>query len=198
MVVYCATTNAGKLREFQIAATAVCLIEPLPGLSQIPGCEETGSTFEENAVIKAVHYSRYTDGFLFVDDSGLEVDALNGAPGVYSARYAGPDASDEENNRKLLDAMADRTDRAARFLCVVALARAGEITETFRGTVEGQLLYEPHGAGGFGYDPLFFYRPFGCSFGEVSRERKQTVSHRGKALGMMLDYLKRFAEQQPG
>jgi XTP/dITP diphosphohydrolase len=161
----------------------------LPGFERIPPPEETGVTFEENAVQKAVYYSRFCDGPLFVDDSGLEVEALDGAPGIYSARFAGPDASDEANNRLVIAKMRGNTDRRARFVCVVALASRGEVMETFRGEVEGELLDEPRGSNGFGYDPLFFYPPFGCSFGEVSAEQKMQVSHRARALRAMRAYL---------
>jgi XTP/dITP diphosphohydrolase len=191
LILYCATTNPGKLREFQRALPAPFEVELLPGLSQIDAPEETGSTFEENAAQKALYYSKHCDGFLFVDDSGLEADALGGEPGVYSARYAGPRATDEENNRLLIERMGETTDRTARFVCVVALARRGELVQTFRGEVQGELLREPRGANGFGYDPLFYYAPFGCSFGEVAAERKMQVSHRGKALRAMADYLSR-------
>jgi XTP/dITP diphosphohydrolase len=186
---YCATTNPGKLREFQLALTDSFVVEPLPGLGTIPTCEETGVTFEDNAVQKALYYSKHCDGFLFVDDSGLEVDALAGAPGVYSARYAGPDATGEANNRLLLDRMRGVSDRSARFICVVALAESGRLIRTFRGEVEGQLTEEPRGANGFGYDPLFYYPPFGCTFGEAPLARKMEVSHRSRALHLMRDYL---------
>ena len=176
-----------------MAACTVCTIEPLPGLGQIPPCDETGSTFEENAIQKATYYGAHTSGFLFVDDSGLEVNALRGAPGVYSARYAGPNATDEENNRKLLGAMQQERDRRARFVSVMALAHGGRMLTTFRGSVEGELLTEARGSQGFGYDPLFYYPPFGCTFGEVERERKQTVSHRGQALQKMVEYLQRLS-----
>jgi XTP/dITP diphosphohydrolase len=166
-------------------------VEPLPALASIPAPDETGSTFEENAIQKALYYSKHCDGYLFVDDSGLAVDALGGAPGVYSARWAGPDASDQANNRLLLQKMHDIPNRAARFVCVVALAQSGGLVETFRAEVEGQLLDAPRGANGFGYDPLFFYPPFGCSFGEAPVERKMEVSHRGQALRAMLVYLAR-------
>jgi XTP/dITP diphosphohydrolase len=182
---YCATTNPGKLREFQKALSDAFAVEPLPGLESIPPCEETGATFEENAIQKALYYSRYCDGLLFVDDSGLEVDALGGAPGVYSARYAGPDATDEANNHLLLDRMRGIADRTAQFVCVVALADAGNLLRTFRGEVEGKLLEEPRGQNGFGYDPLFFYPPFGCTFGEAPLERKMQVSHRAQALALL-------------
>ena len=164
-------------------------VEPLPAIGSIAPCEETGTTFEENAIQKALYYSKHCDGYLFVDDSGLEVDALDGAPGVYSARFAGADASDEANNRLVLDRMHDVRDRTARFVCVAALATGGKLIRTFRGEVEGVLMEEPRGANGFGYDPVFFYPPFGCTFGEVPLERKMEVSHRAKALRAMGEFL---------
>lgn len=185
MRLYCATTNPGKLREFQKALSDTFEVEPVAGIECIPPCEETGHTFEENAIQKALYYSRHCDGPLFVDDSGLEVDALGGAPGVYSARYAGPHATDEANNRLLLDRMHGVADRTARFVCVVALAKAGNLHRTFRGEVEGSLIEESRGQNGFGYDPLFFYTPFGCTFGESSLERKMQVSHRAQALALL-------------
>jgi XTP/dITP diphosphohydrolase len=126
---------------------------------------------------------------LFVDDSGLEVDALGEEPGVYSARYAGSDATDEANNRLLLDRMRGIRERSARFVCVVALAKSGELVRTFRGEVDGQVVEEERGVNGFGYDPLFYYPPFGCTFGEAPLERKMEVSHRSRALHSMRDYL---------
>jgi len=186
---YCATTNPGKLREFRLALADSFGVAALPGLGSIPACEETGATFEENAVQKALYYSKYCDGFVFVDDSGLEVDALGGEPGVYSARYAGPDATDEANNRLLLDRMRGVPERNARFVCVVGLAKSGQLVRTFRGEVEGLLAEEPRGLNGFGYDPLFYYPPFGCTFGEAPLERKMEVSHRSCALRSMRGYL---------
>lgn len=187
--IYCATGNPGKLREFQLAGRVLNIdIEPLPNLKGIAAPEEDGGTFEENARLKAEYYSRFAKGLLFADDSGLEVDALGGEPGVRSARYAGG-AGDEANNRLLLARLGDRKDRAARFVCVIALAENGTTIQTFRGAVEGEILQEARGAGGFGYDPLFFYPPFGSSFGEVDDEKKFGVSHRGEALRRMLDYL---------
>jgi XTP/dITP diphosphohydrolase len=186
---YCATTNPGKLREFQEALRGSIQVEPLPGLASIAPPEETGVTFEENAVQKALYYSKYCDGYLFVDDSGLEVDALGGAPGVYSARFAGPDATDAANNQLLMDRTRGVSDRTARFVCVVALAESGRLLRTFRGEVEGRLLDAPRGANGFGYDPLFFYPPFGSSFGEAPLERKMDVSHRAQAIHKMRVYL---------
>ena len=193
MIVYCATTNQGKVREFRMAASDVCSIEPLPGLAALPAPQENGTTFEENAAIKALAYGAHTDGWLFAEDSGLEVDALGGAPGVYSARFAGEDATDDENNRRVLELLGDNPSRTARFVCVIALVHRGKLVRTFRGTVEGSILHEPRGTNGFGYDPLFFYPPFNCSFGEVERERKQTVSHRGAALQELLAFLRAAA-----
>ena len=165
-------------------------LETLPDLESIPPCDETGATFEENAIQKALYYSKHCEGQLFVDDSGLEVDALGGAPGVYSARYGGPDATDEANNRALLERMQGIVDRTARFVCVVALGSNGKLIDTFRGAVEGKLLEAPRGVNGFGYDPLFFYPPFGCTFGEVPLEKKMVVSHRSRALRAMVDLLR--------
>jgi len=191
VLLFCATTNPGKLREFRKALQDSFALETPPGLKSIPPCDETGATFEENAIQKALYYSKHCDGQLFVDDSGLEVDALGGAPGVYSARFAGPNATDEANNRLLLEKMAGIAGRTARFVCVVALAAGGKLTGTFRGAVEGQLLEAPRGVNGFGYDPLFFYPPFGCTFGEAPLERKMEVSHRSQALRAMVAMLVR-------
>ncbi len=190
MRLFCATTNPGKLREFRKALEGSFALETLPDLESIPPCDETGATFEENAIQKALYYSKHCEGQLFVDDSGLEVDALGGAPGVYSARYGGPDATDEANNRVLLERMKGIVDRTARFVCVVALGSNGKLIDTFRGAVEGQLLEVPRGVNGFGYDPLFFYPPFGCTFGEAPLERKMEVSHRSRALRAMVDLLR--------
>jgi XTP/dITP diphosphohydrolase len=186
---YCATTNRGKLREFQMALQDSWQVESLPGLASIPPADETGVTFEENASQKALYYSKHCDQYLFVDDSGLEVHALAGAPGVYSARFAGPNATDAANNQLLLDRMRGQTDRRARFVCVVALAESGCLVHTFRGEVEGRLTDAPLGTNGFGYDPLFFYEPFGGTFGQAPLERKMQVSHRFQALRAMRDYL---------
>ena len=148
-----------------------------------------GVTARLNAIIKALYYSRHAPEPVFVDDSGLAVDALGGAPGVWSARYAGPDSGDLANNELLLERMQGQANRAARFVSIVALARGGELLETFEGVVEGELLTEPRGDGGFGYDPLFFYPPFGCTLAEATAERKLTVSHRGQALEKLFAYL---------
>jgi XTP/dITP diphosphohydrolase len=188
MILYACSSNPGKLREFALAAGDV-RVEPLPNLRNIPPPDETGATFEENARIKAVYYSAFTPELVFADDSGLEVDALAGAPGVHSARYAGPNASDDENNALLLRNLDNATRRSARFVCVIALARQGQILQMFRGRVDGEILPVPCGAGGFGYDPLFLYPPFGCSFAQLAPEEKFAVSHRGHALRAISRYL---------
>ena len=165
-------------------------IELVPGFSAIEPCAETGLSFEENALLKARHYGRHAPGLLFADDSGLEVDALGGAPGVFSARFAGYQATDAANNRVLLETLNGVQPRSARFVCVIALVDKDEVRGIFRGSVEGEILEEPRGAAGFGYDPLFYYPPFGCTFGEATPERKLSVSHRGQALRALLDSLK--------
>ena len=190
MIVYCATSNAGKLREFQSAAQDFD-VRVLPDLPPPP--EEHGSTFEENAREKALAYGAHVDGYLFADDSGLEVDALGGAPGVRSARYAGPNATDEANNALLLERLRGIENRTARFVCVIALVRGGALIKTFRGTAEGKIIDAPRGSRGFGYDPLFYYKPFGCTFGEASIEQKMRVSHRAQALDAMFTYLRSIA-----
>jgi XTP/dITP diphosphohydrolase len=192
---YCATTNPGKLREFQLAAHQIghgwIDIDSVPGLSEIPAPVEDGKTFAENAVIKAIYYSRHVAGPVFCDDSGLAVDALDGAPGVHSARYAGESATDEDNNRLLLSRMEGVKNRSARFVCVVALADQGNLISTYEGKVEGELTTAPSGENGFGYDPLFFYPPFGCTLAEVSGAKKFGVSHRGKAVTALLEALRK-------
>ena len=190
MIVYCATSNPGKLREFQLAAPDFD-VRALP--ARVPPPEETGATFDENAAAKAEYYGKFIDGWLFADDSGLEVDALGGAPGVHSARYAGLDATDVENNALLLDGLKGVANRSARFVCVIALVKDATLVKTFRGTIEGRILDGPRGDGGFGYDPLFYYEPFGCTFGEATIDRKMKVSHRAQALEAMFTFLRNTA-----
>jgi XTP/dITP diphosphohydrolase len=155
--------------------------------------EEHGATFEENAVAKAAYYGQFTRRFLFADDSGLEVDALGGAPGVHSARYAGEGATDAANNALLLERLERVENRTARFVCVIALVKGGALVRTFRAAVEGRIIQEPRGGQGFGYDPLFYYEPFGCTFGEVPVARKMRVSHRAQALAEMFTFLRSSA-----
>ncbi|MBL8238029.1 MAG: RdgB/HAM1 family non-canonical purine NTP pyrophosphatase [Bryobacterales bacterium] len=185
MTLFCATTNPGKLREFNLISGDIKVL-PVPGLADIAPPEETGATFAENASIKAAYYSGFVDGVVFADDSGLAVDALGGAPGVYSARFAGEDATDERNNARVLAAMDGQTNRRARFVCVIAVAARRHPLMMFEGFVEGELLTAPRGANGFGYDPLFYYSPFGCTFAEATAEQKFGVSHRGQALAKMM------------
>jgi XTP/dITP diphosphohydrolase len=177
-----ATSNAGKAREFLRAGLEV---ELLPGLAEMASPEETGETFEANAVLKALYYAAFTEGVVLAEDSGLEVEALGGAPGVYSARYAaraGAGEGDAANNAHLLAELQGSDERRARYVAVIAVARGAEVLGTFRGTVEGEILREARGAGGFGYDPLFYFPGYGKSFGECSAEEKAAVSHRGAAI----------------
>lgn len=190
MIVYCATSNPGKLREFQKAAPDFD-VRALP--VQVPPPDETGDTFEANAVEKALAYGQHTTEYLFADDSGLEVDALGGAPGVYSARYAGEDANDADNNALLLERLKGIENRDGRFVCVIALVRGGQLVKTFRGTVEGRIIDQERGPEGFGYDPLFYCGEISCTFGEASIEQKMQVSHRAKALQLMFTYLRNTA-----
>lgn len=204
LTLYCATTNAGKLREFLHAAEELApdffSIQPLPGLKQIAAPEETGETFEANAIEKAIYYSRFTPELMFAEDSGLEVDALGGAPGVHSARFSDPGATDERNNRLLLEKLRGVAQRTARYVCTIALVRQGEVLGTFRGTVEGEILDEERGSNGFGYDPMFYCPAFHCTFGEATTEQKLDVSHRGEATRKMLRFLKEraTADRAPG
>jgi XTP/dITP diphosphohydrolase len=153
-----------------------------------PEIEETGATFEENAILKAVGISQRFPGLVVGDDSGLEVDALEGAPGVYSARYSGPGAKDSDNIALLLSELhklsLDRP-RSARFRCVLALARDGELIEFFEGAIEGAIVEPPRGSGGFGYDPVFQPAGLAETFGEIAPEKKNRISHRANAIRLL-------------
>jgi XTP/dITP diphosphohydrolase len=191
---YCATGNPGKLKEFRMAAAnAPVEIELLPNFQEVPPCVEDGATFEENAIIKARHYgawgSLHERQLLFADDSGLEVDALGGEPGVRSARFCGRHGDDLANNRLLVEKLQGVENRTARFVCAIALVEGERLIGVYRGAVEGLIIDEPRGSGGFGYDPHFYYPPFGCTFGEAGAEEKFSVSHRGQALRAMLTAL---------
>jgi XTP/dITP diphosphohydrolase len=194
MMIYACSSNRAKLEELVLAGRELGLtdltIEPLPGLLHIPPPDENGTSFDENARTKAEYYSGFAEQAVLADDSGLEVAALLGAPGIHSARYAGPNATDAENNGLLLRHLGDQDNRAARFVCVVALARAGRVCTTARGTVEGEILSRPRGDRGFGYDPLFFYPTLGRTFAQLTREEKFAVSHRGRALRSLFTYLR--------
>ncbi len=195
-----ATSNAGKLRDFAGAAQRHGVaIARIPGFSSLPTVVEDGLTFEANARKKAEEYSRYTPGELVVaDDSGLEIDALHGAPGVHSARYAGdePDvnADDAANNARVLRELRSvpAEQRTGRFVCVLAAARDGKTLATFRGTAEGIILDTPRGANGFGYDPLFYFPEIQKTFAELSAEEKSKYSHRGAAFRDFLDWCEHF------
>ena len=193
MKLYCATTNPGKLREFRLIVAhfggGKIEVESLSDIKQIEAPEETGSTFEENAALKAIYYSRFAPGPLFADDSGLAVDALDGAPGIYSARFAGEHAGDAANNQLLFEKLRSIENRKARFVCAIALAQAGSVTGVWRGEVEGRIVDDLRGSEGFGYDPLFYFEPFGATFGQVAAEQKLLVSHRSKALELMIKQL---------
>ncbi|PWU02981.1 MAG: non-canonical purine NTP pyrophosphatase [Terriglobia bacterium] len=182
----CATGNVGKLREFRMAGGTAIEIDLLPGFRDISPCVEDAATFEENAIKKALYYGQFAPGLLFADDSGLEVTALGGAPGVLSARFAGPDATDEANNGLLLQKLENVSDRSARFVCAIALVEGGHVRGVFHGRVAGFISRTPRGTAGFGYDPLFYYPPFGCTFGQATAEQKLKASHRGHALRAMI------------
>jgi XTP/dITP diphosphohydrolase len=203
LTLYIASNNPGKIKEFQEAARESGMaVEPVPGLHGLPVCVEDGQTFEANARKKALHYCQYVKGLLMADDSGICVDALGGAPGVYSARFAGPKATDEENNqlllRKLHEVQIAETEqgasrlpspRSAQYVCAIALGERERIVTTTEGRANGLILDAPRGLGGFGYDPLFFFPPLGKTYAELSPEAKFRVSHRGEAFRKLLRYL---------
>ncbi len=181
-----ATNNAGKMRELTgLLADLPIRLRQLSEFPHITEVEETGKTFADNALLKARLYSEQTNLWTLADDSGLEVDALNGAPGVLSARYAGPHATDEERNAHLLAELSLTGDerRAARFTCAIALYDPSTgATEIFNGTCEGQIAKHPRGHNGFGYDPLFVPNGYAHTFGQLSQTVKQQISHRARAL----------------
>jgi XTP/dITP diphosphohydrolase len=194
-----ASSNPGKLREYQAlagaagAAPAGATIDLsfIPNFDSLPLFEEIWPTFAENAAGKALHYSRLAKGIVIADDSGLVVPALGGAPGVLSARYAGPGATDMDRIYKLLSELRGkkRDERQARFVCVVAVAEAGNVRGLFSAASDGIILEEPRGKDGFGYDPVFFFPALGKTYAEISREEKNLYSHRGKAFHKALDFL---------
>jgi XTP/dITP diphosphohydrolase len=189
-----ATGNPGKVRELG-DLLADSGIEILPQSDfDVPEAEETGLTFVENALLKARNASRWTNLPAIADDSGLEVDALDGAPGIYSARYAGPGSTDADNNEKLLEALIETPDeqRSARFRCVIVYLRhaADPAPLIAQGVWEGRVLHAPQGEGGFGYDPLFFVPSENCAAAELDKARKGQLSHRGQALRAFLDAFK--------
>jgi XTP/dITP diphosphohydrolase len=192
-----ATRNAHKTREIRRILGADFTVSDLSAYPETSETVETGKTFEENAVVKATTASRQLPGLIVADDSGLEVDALGGAPGIHSARYASRNATDKQNIAKLLPELAriEGAKRSARFRCVIALAREGKLLGTFEGVVEGMIVDSPRGRGGFGYDPVFMPRGFGKTFGQLSPSEKDRVSHRARALEKLRV---RLANLKPG
>lgn len=183
IIIVLATRNAGKTAEIRALLKDFPIeIRNLDDFGPIPEIEEDGTTFDENAYKKA-HFAARVLGFpALADDSGLVVEALDGAPGVYSARYAGADASDTERSAKLLQAMAGKTNRAAAFECVISIAVPEGPALTYEARCEGQITDQPVGENGFGYDPIFFYPPLNKTFAQMTMAEKSSVSHRGKAL----------------
>jgi XTP/dITP diphosphohydrolase len=193
---YLASSNLGKLAEFRELAQSQPAhrsinIESLPSFSALPGFDESAPTFAENAAGKALHYSRLFDGLIFADDSGLVVPALDGAPGVRSARYAGPNATNQDRIAKVLAELNGTSgeDRRAHFVCAIALALHGSMLAVVSGRVDGQLLDTPRGSGGFGYDPIFYAPKHNQTFAEISERDKNEISHRGKAFRRLLAFL---------
>jgi len=188
-----ATRNAHKTKEIQEILGPQFQVNDLAEHREIPHIAEIGRTFEDNAILKAVAVSKRVAGLVVADDSGLEVDALGGAPGIYSARYAGAAASDGEKIEKLLEELervgAPKDARRARFRCVLALARKGEVLGVFEGVVEGQIADQPRGSGGFGYDPIFVANGFKRTFGELEPAEKNQLSHRARALEKLRVFL---------
>ena len=205
-----ATSNEGKIRDLVGAAKAHNIaIATLPDFASLPSVIEDGPTFESNARKKAEHYSHYCEGEMVIaDDSGLEVDALKGAPGVHSARYAADElnphehagnSDDEANNARLLRELHDVPEefRNGRFVCVIAVARNGHTLATFQGHAEGLILHAPRGFNGFGYDPLFFFPQIEKTFAELTAEEKAQYSHRGAAFRQFLDWADHLPDLHP-
>jgi XTP/dITP diphosphohydrolase len=198
---FVATTNEGKITEIHHALDDLPIeITTLKDATGTEICPEDKPTVLENAIFKAMHYSRFSDAMTLADDTGLEVDALGGSPGVHSARYAGPSATYAENNQKLLKELAAVPEgkRAARFVCVMAIAYRGRLLKSFQGVCEGRVLTCLRGSGGFGYDPLFFIPALNKTFAELSTEEKNKISHRGKALLRVYDYFQYQIESSQG
>jgi len=201
-----ATKNENKLAEFKkILKNSGMDIKSLADFGPIPEVIEDGNTFDDNAYKKAFHTARVLGLPTIADDSGLVVDALGGAPGVYSARYAGDDATDKDNCKKLLKELENKKNRKAHFTCVLSIAVPSGPALTYEGRCDGVILQEPRGKSGFGYDPLFFFEEYGKSFAELTMAEKNRVSHRGKALSevrseipKIIKWLKqRLVEEKP-
>ncbi len=192
-----ATRNAHKTAEIAAMLAGVFEVVDLHDFPDAPEVEETGSTFAENAALKSAAISHFTGGWALADDSGLEVDALGGEPGVRSARFAGEAASDADNNQLLFARLAElpaaprtaRTARTARFRCALALSQQGHLVATFDGAVEGRVIESLRGPGGFGYDPLFIPDGYDTTFGELPAATKNSISHRSRALAKFRAWL---------
>lgn len=198
MKIVLASRNKHKIGEWQATLGKYVDGIELLSLDEVgitEDIEEDGETFEENALIKARAAAR-SGYFSIGEDSGLAVNALDGAPGVYSARYAGEHGNDAKNNALLLENLAAKTDRSAKFVCVIGFVDPAHPEEgrTFRGETPGVILHEARGEGGFGYDPLFYYEAAGKTFSEMSGEEKNAVSHRGQAIALFAHYLKTIKE----
>lgn len=184
-----ASSNPGKLREYrELAVDTDVELDLIPNFDELTRFEESAPTFAENAAGKAQHYSRFTPETVLADDSGLVVPALDGAPGVHSARYAGPNATDEDRTRKLLREMEGKEgdERRARFVCDTSIARQGRVLAVVSDFAEGVLTKEPRGAHGFGYDPIFFFKELDRTYAEITRGQKNQYSHRGRAFRKVL------------
>jgi XTP/dITP diphosphohydrolase len=185
-----ASSNSGKLREYrELAAGTALEIELLRDFQNLPAFDESAPTFAENSAGKALHYSRFTAEMVLADDSGLVVPALGGAPGVHSARYAGPDATSADRVQKLLHEMDGkrRDERRARFVCVISIARQGRALAVVSDHAEGVIASEPRGANGFGYDPVFCFPDGRRTYAEISAEEKNLYSHRGRAFRKLVE-----------
>jgi XTP/dITP diphosphohydrolase len=189
MRLFLASSNRGKLREYRsLARDAALELDLLPNFETIPLYEETAPTFAENSAGKALYYSKYCEETVLADDSGLVVPALGGAPGVYSARYAGPDATDADRVNKLLRELMGKQgdERRARFVCVTTIARSGHALAVVSERADGLIALQPSGEGGFGYDPIFCFEALGRTYAQISAAEKHAYSHRGKAFRKIL------------
>jgi len=188
-----ATRNRGKLKEIEklFAGGSIRVkLYFLPDFNISVDCLETGETFIENAIQKSLFYGKLvTDIYTVGDDSGLAVEALNGGPGIYSSRYSGPGATDEKNIVKLLEQLQGIENRKAKFVTAVCLSKNGQVIRTFTGEVEGIIIHEKRGSGGFGYDPVFYFPPLKKTFAELTTEEKNRISHRARAFQKLKEFL---------
>lgn len=193
MKIFLASKNIGKIKEFEkLVADKDIEVLSILDSNDIPEVVEDGETFEENSQKKAVEIAKFLNMYTISDDSGLCVDELNGAPGIYSARYFGEDATDEKNIEKLLSVMKDKVNRNAKFVSVVSIAKPDGEVYSYRGETEGKLLFQKEGSNGFGYDPVFFSKDLGKSFGEADSDEKKSVSHRARAFQKLMDDIDRI------